>query len=60
METSYLKRSADSRFRSRHVSFDPIVKEIPVSIQCEPLKGWTSDSGTEPMKGIVALDTERA
>ena len=58
METSFLKRSADSRVRSRHVAFDPIVREIPVSIQCEPLKAWTPDSDTEPMKGIP-LDLEK-
>ena len=52
METCSLKRSADSRVRSRHVAFDPIVREIPVSIQGEPLKGRTPDSDTKPMKGI--------
>ena len=58
METCSLKRSANSRVRSRHVSFDPIVREIPVSIQGEPIKGWTPDSDTEPMKGIP-LDIEK-
>ena len=58
METCSLKRSANSRVRSRHVSFDPIVREIPLSIQGEPLKGWTPDSDTEPMKGIP-LDIEK-
>ena len=52
METSSLKRSADSRVRSRHVAFDPIVREIPVSIQGKTLKEWTPDSDTEPMDGI--------
>ena len=59
METCSLKRSAFSRVRSRHVSFDPIVREIPLSIlQGESLKGWTPDSDTEPMKRIP-IDMEK-
>ena len=58
METSSLERPADSRVRSRHVAFDPIVREIPVSIKGEPLTGWASDLETEPMKGIP-LDLEQ-
>ena len=58
METCSLKWSANSHVRSRYVSFDPIVREIPVSIQGEPLKGWTTDSDTKPMKGIP-LDIEK-
>ena len=58
METTSFKRSADSRVRSRHVAFDPIVREMPVSTQGEPLKGWTPDSDTEGMKGIP-LDLEK-
>ena len=58
MEPSSLKRSAYSRVRSRHVAFDPILREIPVSKQSETLKGWTSDSDTEPINGIL-LDVEK-
>ena len=58
METCSLKRSANSSVRSRHVSFDPIVREIPLSIQGEPPKGRTPDSDTEPMKGNP-LDIEK-
>ena len=58
METCSLKRSANSSVRSRHVSFDPIVREIPLSIQGEPLKGRTADSDTKPTKG-TPLDIEK-
>ena len=58
MGTSSLKRSTDPRVRSRHVAFDPIVREITVSIRGEPLTGGTSDLDTEPMKGTL-LDTEQ-
>ena len=52
------KRPTDGNNQSRKVAFDPIVREISVSVQSEPSKGWSSDWDTEPMKGIP-LDVEK-